>query len=203
MILAHVLTVLLFPAAPPPIGTGPAPMAWMPRMAWQPACLLPDLYLARPSVRLARLTAKRVRLSWDAVPETRTQGYQVERSPDGSRWVTLGYLPVQANHRYRFEDTATAADYYRVARLDFSRQYAVSPAVRSTGTAPAPLTAHPNPAHGEVQLRGRDPDEAVNVVDSRGEVVRQISDSIFSTTGLTPGVYALCQGRQITRLVVR
>jgi hypothetical protein len=165
----------------------------------------PDLYLGRPRLLpIERLNAARVRLRWNALPETDTQGYQVERSADADYWTALGYVPVTRSHRYCFDDTTAQAFYYRVVRLDFSRRLTASLPVRSTYAVPlGPLVASPNPAHGPVRLLGRDPALCVDLLNGRGEVVHQVFASGFTTDGLLPGTYLLRQGRQITRFVVR
>ena len=145
-----------------------------------------------------------MRLHWSAVPETDTQGYWVERSADADHWQRTAYVPVRASHRYCFQDTSRTAVYYRVVRLDFTRRLSASPAVRSSYGVPlGPLSASPNPARGPVRLLGRDPGLSVDVLNGRGELVHQIFSSAFTTAGLHPGVYALRQGQQITRFVVR
>lgn len=188
-------------------GNGPGPKPG--RKALTPVTSVltsvqPDLYLGRPRLLIERLNAKLVRLVWNAVPETRTQGYRVESSPDGDHWVQLAYVGVNPKHRYRYDDTCRVARYYRVVRLDFSRRLSCSPPVRSSYAVPlGPFVAQPNPARGTVHLLGRDPALSVDVLDARGEVISQIYASAFSTIDLRPGVYALRQGQQITRLVVR
>ena len=165
----------------------------------------PDLYLGRPRLLpIERVNAGRVRLRWNALPETSTQGYRVERSADADHWAALGYVPVTRAHRYCFDDTTAQALYYRVVRLDFSRRLTASPPVRSTYAVPlGPLVASPNPARGPVRILGRDPALSVDVLNGRGEVVHQVYTGGFTTAGLPPGTYALRQGRQITRFVVR
>lgn len=166
--------------------------------------LIPALYLGHPRLLVERRSPGRVRLHWSAVPETDTQGYRVERSTDADHWLRRDFVPVSRNHRYAYDDTTATAYYYRVVRLDFSRHLSASPPVRSTyGTALGPLRALPNPARGPVRLLGRDPGLSVDVFNGRGELVHQIFTPFFTTEGLEPGVYALRQGRQIARLVVR
>lgn len=170
----------------------------------RPTSRPPDLYLGRPRLRIERLDARRVRLCWDAVPETNTQGYRVERSPDADHWFSHDYVPVSRSHRYRYQDTCRLAVYYRVVRLDFSRRLSASPPVRSTYGVPlGPLLASPNPARGPVRILGRDPGLSVDVLNGRGELVHQIYAAGFTTQGLAPGTYALRQGQQIARFVVR
>lgn len=177
-----------------PILPGVRPLATTP----------PDLYLGRPRLLVERLDERRVRLAWNAVPETRTQGYRVERSLDGDHWLQLAYVDVNPRHRYRYLDTSRVALYYRVVRLEWSRRLSYSPPVRSTYGIPlGPLVAQPNPARGTVRLLGRDPLLSVDVLDAQGQLVSQIYEAAFSTQDLRPGVYALRQGQQITRFVVR
>lgn len=181
------------PTTPGPVSARPAPVSGA-----------PELYLSRPRLLVERLNDHRVRLLWNAVPETNTQGYQVERSPDADHWQLHAYVPVNPAHRYRFEDTCRAAVYYRVVRLDFSRRLVASPPVRSTPAIPlGPLVALPNPARGTVRLLNRDPSLSVDLLDAFGGLVTQINAATFTTTVLLPGVYALRQGRQITRFTVR
>lgn len=165
----------------------------------------PDLYLGRPRLLpIERLNAGRVRLRWNALPETSTQGYRVERSPDADHWTAVAYVPETRTHRYCVDDTTTQALFYRVVRLDLSRRLSASPPMRTSFAVPlGPLVARPNPAHGQVRLLGRDPALSVDVLNGRGELVHQIDAADFTTAGLSPGTYALRQGRQITRFVVR
>lgn len=164
----------------------------------------PDKYLGRPWLMVSRRSPKHVQLLWNAVPECDIQGYSVERSLDGGHWQELAYVPVSLTHRYRYDDTTTTAAYYRVVRLDFTRQYTYSlPKLIHSARYAGPIIAQPNPAHGAVRLLGRDPSQPVDLLNSTGELVNQLSESSFSTQQLLPGVYALRQGNQITRLVVR
>lgn len=188
------------------LSSGPGPgkrgaVAWAQRPV---TTSVPDLYLGRPRLLIERLNAGRVRLLWNAVPETNTQGYRVERSFDADHWQAHDYVPVNRTHRYRYDDTCRVAVYYRVVRLDFSRRLSASRPVRSTYGVPlGPLTASPNPARGPVRILGRDPGLSVDVLNGRGELVHQIYASAFTTDGLPPGTYVLRQGQQITRFVVR
>ena len=164
----------------------------------------PDLYLGRPRLLLERLDESHVRLRWNAVPETNTEGYRVERSVNGDHWTYHDFVPVNRQHRYHYDDTCRLAMYYRVVRLDLSRRLSASPGVRSTYGVPLPpLKALPNPARAIVRIQGRDPALCVEVLNWRGELVHQVFDSDFPTQGLLPGTYALRQGNQIARFIIR
>lgn len=199
-------TRLLIPTACLAVATfGPGPVPVKPLSKETiPTSRTPDLYLARPNLHIERTSTNRVSLRWNAIPETTTQGYRVERSADNYRWTLLAYIPMLASHRYHYEDTSRSSVYYRVARLDLSRRYTLSQPVLSPVAEPySRLAAQPNPAHGEVRLVGCDPSQIVEVLDAKGQLVNQISEPVFSTTAWRPGIYALRQGRQITRLIVR
>lgn len=170
----------------------------------QPTSIRPPLYLSRPRLVVERLNSRMARLRWNAVPETTSQGYRVERSSDGDHWTYHDYVRVNATHRYHYEDTCRSAFYYRVVRLDFSRRLTPSLRVPSPYARPTgPLLAQPNPARGPVRLLGHDPLLSLDVLDGRGVLVRQIHTATFNTGSLRPGVYALRQGHRITRFAVR
>ena len=64
----------------------------LPRRAARPVATAgPDLYLGRPRLLIERTGPRRVVLRWNAVPETNTQGYRVERSADADHWTAYDY----------------------------------------------------------------------------------------------------------------
>lgn len=199
--LPLVLSLVSFLGPVKPAKPGPAAPARVTALVSQHH---PDQYLGRPWLVVTRRSPQRVQLLWNAVPECDIQGYSVERSLDGGHWHELAYVPVSLTHRYRYNDTTTTAAYYRVVRLDFARHCTFSlPKLVHSSRYAGPIIAQPNPAHGAVRLLGRDPSQPVDLLNSTGELVNQLSEASFSTQQLPRGVYALRQGNQITRLVVR
>lgn len=162
-----------------------------------------------------------VRLDWTTATETNNKGFFIERSADGERWQTLGFVAGQGNSTtsvsYSFldEKPLPGINYYRLLQVDFDGRETFSAVVPVTlEDRPGKLAIYPNPvaAGSEVLITYPFSDDeamaSLRILDATGRQVAVSNDAKrLSTTDLQPGVYWLeirsDLGYSIGKLVVQ
>ncbi len=158
-----------------------------------------------------------VRLSWTTATEAHSARFEVERSPDGQHFASIGQVPAAGSsstpRSYGLTDAALPAGasllYYRLRQLDQDGTTTYSP-VRSVGLAPVPgLVLYPNPAQATTTLLGTAPGAAVQLLDALGrEVATATADAsgraqLGWPIGLAQGVYVVRTAGRVARLVIQ
>lgn len=153
----------------------------------------------------AKALEKTVRLDWTTATETHNKGFFVERSADGERWQSLGFVAGQGNSiasvSYSFLDEKPfpGINYYRLLQVDFDGRETFSAIVPVTlEDRPGKLAIYPNPvaAGGECLITYPFSDEEtavfLRILDANGRQVAISNDAKrLNTTDLQPGVYWL------------
>lgn len=142
-------------------------------------------------------------LKWQTLSEHSNKGFELERSNDGKRWVTIGFVPTQANNgtsgfklNYQFADKQpmVGKNYYRLKQVDIDGQSTYSP-VRVVTFAGGKTSIYPNPTHDKVIISGLTGTERITLFDMTGNSVMQIKASGAETTlllnDLAAGVYQI------------
>lgn len=92
-------------------------------------------------------------LSWRTASEQQNDGFQVERSVDGSFFTDIGYVKGKGNtnagHSYTFDDRSLGTQqvvYYRLKQYDLDGSYTYLPVIQLTRSElPSKITFYPNP----------------------------------------------------------
>lgn len=155
-------------------------------------------------------------LVWETATETSCQGFEVQRSFNGSTWYPRGFVAGHGTsamaHRYRFSEYQLMIRvYYRLRQVDVKGGEYFSPviALAPTPVATAVAKVFPNPARDQAQLTGPPAGVVVRFYDEAGRQRRQQTLDATSTLdlhGLPAGSYHLVVGEgphaTRTRLVV-
>lgn len=125
----------------------------------------------------AKAAAGSVAINWNVDVELNVKGYEVERSADGIRFGTIGYVPAQDLRSYSFTDPAPVVTaYYRVKSVDVDGKVGYSPVVsvkngKSSVLAKAFLTDRNTLV---IQHPAIDPGTQVMVVSAEGRLVKSV-----------------------------
>jgi hypothetical protein len=158
----------------------------------------------------AVLENKTTLLSWKTATETDNAGYDIERSTDGKKFQSIGWVEgkgtTQVAQNYTYQDatmTEGKTYYYRLRQVDFSGKFEFSQVVSVThGTKGINVgDFYPNPStKGRVTLdfnAEREAEWIVTVYDASGKVMhteqRRVLEGIntlaFNFTRLNKGMY--------------
>jgi hypothetical protein len=157
-----------------------------------------------------RMERNVAQLLWQAAGAG-SEGFIVERSPDGQRFIPLGSIPNAGVglKEYRFTDwqPLTENNYYRLRQTDASGQYSYSHVICLKNPASG-LMAYPNPASSFVLLEHPEAkeDEVFSILNSSGTLIKRqklLRHSIqtrIELKGLPAGVYRIVfsNGRSIS-----
>jgi hypothetical protein len=150
---------------------------------------------------VARSENSVVNVQWDVADEIDVRGYEVERSTNGMKFETIGFVAAHGKPFYSFTDAQPAAGtvYYRVKNMDIDGQYKYSSIVKVTNKRASTLKLYPVPAKENVTLQHERirANTTLTLTTIDGRVVKQIrpaTDSYqtpVSLSGLQPGLYLL------------
>lgn len=121
-----------------------------------------------------------VQLRWATAVEVNNEGFEIERSPNGSEWTTLGFVKGMGTtasiSTYQYEDPAPLAgtSYYRLKQMDLDGQFEYSE-IRSAAFVDAKngFAVFPNPAGQtlHIQLPEHQKDLQLQLRNSLGQLV--------------------------------
>jgi hypothetical protein len=159
-----------------------------------------------------------VRLDWATASEWNSAYFGLERSLDGTNFVSLHSVPATGStsrpHTYTFTDAALPASvrtlYYRLRQVDLDGTAAYSPvrAVVLPGESTPTLSLFPNPASGSAILSGATARATIQVADVLGRQVLTTTADADGTARLLPaglpaGVYLVRSDGHAIRWIVR
>jgi hypothetical protein len=159
-----------------------------------------------------RIKQSVAQLLWQAAGAG-SEGFVVERSPDGQRFTPLGSIPNAGVglREYRFTDAQplTGNNYYRLRQTGASGQHSYSHII-CLKNQESGLMAYPNPASSFVLLEHPEvkEDEVFSILNSSGVLVKRQKPVRHSTQtkidlkGLPAGVYNLMFSGKLIRLVI-
>lgn len=144
----------------------------------------------------------RVILNFTTTNELKLASFEVERSPDGSSFTTIGTVTTEgANTDYAYIDVQplSSMNYYRLKMINQNGGYSYSKTVSIRYDKNASITIFPNPATDVVTVQLHMPAGAVSLqmIDGMGRIVKtmtlQSSGNTLSTaidiSGLARGQY--------------
>lgn len=157
-------------------------------------------------VNLGSFTVKRVqnnvRLDWNTYSETANQGFDVERSADGSNYEKIGFVQGRGNSNTESWYTLTdplplkGLSHYRLRQIDANGAFRYYP-VRTIRFDAAPsVTLYPNPGKNTLVIDGNGDEVTGTLIlfDGGGRVVLRsklnpAGKAILDISGLSPGMY--------------
>ena len=141
-------------------------------------------------------------LSWRTIAEDLSSGFYVERSGDGKKWVSVGFVPSTATNgssstkiQYTFVDRSpvNGKNYYRLKPTDLDGTFTYSTIKVITMNVEDAIVLFPNPAKDRLVIRGLVGTEKIEIYDLTGRKVKEINpgDSVadLSLSRLSDGVY--------------
>ena len=142
-----------------------------------------------------------VKLVWATASETNNDFFTLEKSADGSDFLSFAQVPGAGNSTqnlyYSYMDAQPIAGtgYYRLKQTDYNGDFAYSDIIGVVcGNTHTPdLMVYPNPTSGQLTIAfSESTTHTFTILDSRGQVIHSgvISGKIsLSTEAYAPGVY--------------
>jgi hypothetical protein len=156
----------------------------------------------------------KVILNFTTTNDLNVASFDVERSPDGSSFTTIGTVTgegVNGQHEYIDAQPLSSINYYRLKLIDRNGGYFYSKIVPVRYDKNVAITIFPNPANDVVTVQLHMPAGAISlkIIDGMGRTVKTMSlrssGSTLSTTidlsGLAAGQYYLHAGSEIIGFV--
>lgn len=150
---------------------------------------------------VARNENSAVQVQWDVADEVDVKGYAVERSTNGVRFETIGFVDAHGKPVYSYTDAQPASGtvYYRVKNVDIDGKFKYSSVVRVTNKRESTLKLYPVPARDVVTLQHNRITEntTITLTTAEGRLVKQVRpatdayQTTLSLSGLQPGMYLL------------
>jgi hypothetical protein len=140
-------------------------------------------------VNLLTFTAQKndnsVLLNFATANEGGLSSFEIERSPDGAAFTTIGMVPAAADQagnasekEYAFvdEQPLPSLDYYRLKMIGMDGHYGYSKILSVRYNSSSGFTLFPNPAHNLVNVQWQLPagPALLQVIDAAGRLVREI-----------------------------
>lgn len=150
---------------------------------------------------VARSENSGVNVQWEVADEIDVRGYEVQRSTNGMRFETVGFVNAHGKPVYSFTDVqpASGAVYYRVKNVDIDGKYEFSSIVRVNNKRSTTLKLYPMPAQETVTLQHEriSANTTITLTTADGRLVKQIRpvadtyQTPIRLTGLKSGMYLL------------
>jgi hypothetical protein len=127
----------------------------------------------------ARLVNNRTELNWTTDQENNSARFEVERSTDGTNWITIATVAAKGTSttqsKYAAIDRSPAAgtNYYRLKMVDLDNRYDFSAVKSVHGIAVAKVRVYPNPAISSVNISLPASATAVRLVNTAGQVLQE------------------------------
>lgn len=141
----------------------------------------------------------KVHIEWATATEQDNSHFMIERSANGIDWKKLTYvdgnLKSESKKLYSYVDRQplTARSYYRLTQFDFSGVSESFNIISVWVNRNENLQVYPNPASGEITIRGSERILSVKVFNLLGThfILKRLSDNRFDLSQLSSGHYAL------------
>ena len=141
-------------------------------------------------------------LEWETASEENNEGFEVERSVNGSDWETLDFVEGNGStieiSNYDFVDKRPfdGTNYYRLKQLDFDGKFEYSKIVTvELAKDNEQLTIIPNPVQDELTITNVENVESVIIYNMLGQEVKQLivgnAQLSINTSDLPKGQYIL------------
>lgn len=137
-------------------------------------------------------------LSWTTASEINNEGFEIEKSIDGSNWETVGFEAGNGNSNQVIDYNYTTAQnektaYYRLKQLDYDGQFEYSKVIKvvKQTNEVTTISVYPNPCKDFIQVVGEF--TSAKIVDLSGNEVMKFdnSNNTLNTSELTAGIYII------------
>ncbi len=170
---------------------------------WEDTSLPVELTDFKAAAQAPRTTL----LTWRTASERNNEGFDIERSTDGTSWENIGFVPghgtTQSENAYSFTDKKPlpGVNYYRLKQVDFDGnfEYSTTESVLVVGSQHTVFHVYPNPVrHGKLTVHfDAEPDEStvLRVYDCAGKLLHQqlvvASENYLEVANFEAGIYLL------------
>ncbi|MBX3252860.1 MAG: T9SS type A sorting domain-containing protein [Chitinophagaceae bacterium] len=119
-------------------------------------------------------------LTWVTSGEQNHKGFNIERSTDGTNWVTIGYVRAQSKNgtgngklNYSFTDEApvTGKNMYRLQQVDHNGKYEYSSVRIVLQESGNNISIYPNPVQEDIHIKGLKGNESISIYDIAGRLI--------------------------------
>lgn len=149
-------------------------------------------------------------LSWKTSFESNSQGFDIERSWNGTQFEKIGFVAGSGDSEtgsdYSFADKNPLFNsYYRLKQIDFDGTFAYSRVI-SVKSPSAEIVAYPNPASNQLYLKNLTEKSEVVIRNLEGKVIsRQVvaPGKPLNTSNLTSGIYTIMSSGNVQKVVIR
>lgn len=138
-----------------------------------------------------------VTLNWKTASEKNNQGFEIQKSTNGTEWSTTGWeegngsTVTVSNYSVLFANNSNQAYYYRLKQIDFDGQFEYSSVIKLVKDSELNTEqgVYPNPSQGVLHLTT--PSIYTEVLSIDGQVVLKLDKetSTLDLTSLKEGVY--------------
>lgn len=154
------------------------------------------------SFQVQKLNANTAKITWQTATEANNKGFELQRSFDGSTFITIAFIAGAGNadvvKEYSTTDVPgrTGRVYYRLIQVDFDGNSKLSKIVSVLFDKQGLIKVYPNPAQQQVTIEGVDNYNRVQLLDGSGRMVKeQLNNGQYLLTmnlgGLKSGMYLL------------
>ncbi len=152
-----------------------------------------------------RYSSNSVVLSWSTEREINTKYFTIEKSVDGTSFVSLANIAASGNTQskkaYGYTDNTflKGINYYRLKMVDADGRFTYSKIIAIAAPAINAITVFPNPVKDKlfIRLAGVPAATGITIADAKGTIVKQLhlkagsTDASVNTMGLPAGVYSI------------
>ncbi|MFT3912417.1 MAG: T9SS type A sorting domain-containing protein [Ferruginibacter sp.] len=155
------------------------------------------------------VTDRNVLLQWKTLNENNTTSFGIERSTDGSTWMSIGNVHADALPAYSFTDrfAQDGINYYRIKLTDAGNAATYTVTRTVTIDNKKHLLIWPNPVSKQLHVQLPFADASIKIIDMRGRIVFETvvnADNILiPVSQLASGTYTLKAGNGKTVVVDR
>jgi hypothetical protein len=144
----------------------------------------------------ASLNNNQTELNWSTASETNNKGFEVEKSIDGDKFETIGFVRGIGNsnriNKYSFIDANQSSAFYRLKQIDFDGQFEYSSMVK-VNSDDLLIELNPNPFNDNISISSSNTIVNAEIIDILGktkilEIVNN-NKATINTSVLSSGVY--------------
>jgi hypothetical protein len=144
----------------------------------------------------ATINNKQTNLTWSTASEVNNKGFEIEKSIDGKKFETVGFVKGNANsnkvNKYSFIDANNSNAFYRLKQIDFDGKFDYSTIVKVKGND-LTIEITPNPFNENIEISSNSTIVNAEILDITGKsrIVEVIdgNKAVINTSGLSNGIY--------------
>jgi len=148
----------------------------------------------------AQIQQKTTLLTWQTATETHNEGFEIQRSKDGTTWEKIGWQDGQGDtqtpHDYTHTDESprSGTSYYRLKQIDFDGAFSYSDIVE-VDYASTDISIYPNPVKNTLHIADLNDNTIQNITifDQMGRqiLLQNTSVNTLDVSALSSGVYII------------